>query len=338
MKLSRSVSFFSIGLLALCGLTLPLAAQTTTLKIGTLAGDGTPWHQTLQEMGQKWRETSGGKIKVTIYAGTLGDEADIIRKMRINQIQVAAVTSVGLDTIAKEMSALSIPLLFRDWDEVDYVRTKIAPRLEKILEEKGFVVLNWGDAGWVRFFSVRPAPTLNDLRRMKLFVWAGDPRAEELYKDAGFKPVPLPPTEILQSLQTGVIEAFPAPPIGALGFQWFGLAKNMLDLNYAPIVGATIMTKSAWDKLDPPVREAVLKESRAAGERLKEKVRQLENTAIEEMKKRGLKVITMTPEAEREWRQTAQQFWGRIRGEIVRPNDFDEVVGLVNEYRESKKK
>lgn len=334
----RPSRFVQGALLAALAFVLPAASQTTTLKIGTLAGEGTPWHQSLQEMGQKWREASGGKIKVAIYAGTLGDEADIIRKMRINQIQVAAVTSTGLETIAKETAALCIPLLFQNWDEVDFVREKIAPRLEKVLEEKGFIVLNWGDAGWVRFFSVRPAPTLNDLRRLKLFVWAGDPRAEELYKDAGFKPVPLPPTEILQGLETGVIEAFPAPAIGALGFQWFGLAKNMLDLNYAPIVGATIITKAAWDKLDPQLRQALLNESRAAGAQLKTKVRQLDETAVEEMKKRGLKVVTMTGEARREWQMTAEKFYGRIRGEIVQPREFDEVVALVQEFRASPKK
>lgn len=314
------------------------SAQVINIKAGTLAGEGTPWHQVLLDMGQKWREVSGGKVKLTIYAGTLGDETDMIRKMRINQLQAAAITSVGLETITRELSALSIPLLFRNYEELDYVRSKITPRLEKALADKGFIVLNWGDAGWVRFFSVRPAPTLNDMRRMKLFVWAGNPQTEEMYKDAGFRPVPLPPTEILQSLQTGVIEAFPAPAIGALGFQWFGLAKNMVDIKFAPIIGATVVTKTAWDRIDPGTRDALAREARAAGDRLKADIRKIEDTAVAEMVKRGLKITPLAPGAEQEWQQTAEKFYGRIRGEYILPADFDEVMSLVKEFRAAKGK
>jgi len=326
------------ALVALVALAPPAAAQVTNIRVGTIAAEGTPWHQILQEMGQAWQKVSGGKVRITIYAGTLGDESDMIRRMRSNSLQCAAVTSVGLETIAKELSALSIPLLFKTYDELDFVRDRLTPRHEKALEDKGFIVLNWGDAGWVRFFSVKPAPTLNDLRQMKLFTWAGSPQAEEMYKDAGFRPVPLAPTDILQSLQTRVIEAFPAPAIGALGYQWFGLAKNMLDLKFAPIVGATIITKASWDKFDAPLREALMKEARGAGARLKDEIRKIEDTAVVEMQKRGLKVVTMTPEAEREWQETAEKFYGRVRGEIVQPREFDEVMALVKEYRATRGK
>jgi TRAP-type C4-dicarboxylate transport system substrate-binding protein len=313
----------------------PATAQVTTLRVGTLAGEGTPWHQVLQDIGARWQKVSGGKVRLTIFAGTLGDESDMIRRMRSNSLQMAAVTSVGLETIAKELSALSIPLLFKSYEELDYVRDRINPRLEKVLEEKGFVVLNWGDAGWVRFFSVRPAPRLDDLRQMKLFTWAGSPQAEEMYKDAGFRPVPLAPTDILQSLQTKMIEAFPAPAIGALGFQWFGLAKNMLDLKFAPIVGATIITRTAWERIDPSLRDAMMREAREIGERSKAEIRRLEETAVVEMQKRGLTVVPLSPAAEKEWQDTAERFYGRVRGEIVQPREFDEVMALVKEYRAS---
>ncbi len=322
-----------------CGLLVgPLLAQTATnLRVGTIVPLDSKWHQILQDTGQRWRIASNGRIRWTIYAGTLGDEAELVRKMGLKQIQVAAVTSVGLETITKDCAALSIPMLFESNEELDYVRARIEPRLEKSLAAKGYVVLNWGDGGWVRFFSVRPAKTIGDLKQFKLFTWAGDPRTEELYKDAGFKPVPLAPSDILQSLQTRIIEAFPAPPIGALAYQWFGLAKNMIDVKFAPIMGATIITREAWEQIDPNLRPALMKEARAAGERLRTEIRAIDDQAIVEMKKRGLAVYTPTPAPYQEWKQTAEKFYPRIRGEIVQPADFDEVRRLVAEYRATKK-
>ncbi len=315
----------------------PLAQGKVAIRVGTIVPEGSPWHEILRDMGQKWRTASNGRITWTIYpGGTLGDEAALISKMRQRQIHVAAVTSVGLETIAAECSALSIPLLFESDEELDYVRQRIEPRLEKALEAKGFIVLNWGDGGWIRFFTVRPVSSVNEFRKLALFTWAGSPATEETYKDAGFRPIPMAPTEILQSLKTGKIQAFPAPPLGALAFQWFGAAKNMIDMKFAPIIGATIMTRETWERFEPPLREALKKEAEAAGERLKADIRKLDDQSIAEMKKYGLNVVTPSPAELEEWRALAQKFYGRIRGAIVQPADFDEVMALVKQYRAGK--
>ncbi len=314
-----------------------LFAQARTLKVGTIVPLDSKWHQILLDMGQRWRAASQDKIKLTIFAGTLGDEAELVSKMGLRQLQIAAVTSTGLEKITKDCAALSVPLMFQSNEELDYVRARIEPRLEKALAAKGFIVLNWGDGGWVRFFSVKPARTIAEFKRLKLFTWAGNPQTEELYKDAGFQPVPLAPTEILQNLQSGKIEAFPAPPIGALAFQWFGLAKNMIDMKFAPIIGATIITRDAWEQIDPNLRPVLMKEARLAGDRLKNEIRAIDDQAIAEMKKRGLNVYTPTAAEQAEWRQTVEKFYPRIRGEVVQPADFDEVKKLVAEYRAAKK-
>jgi TRAP-type C4-dicarboxylate transport system substrate-binding protein len=307
------------------------------IRVGTLAPEGTPWHDALQEIGEAWKKASGGRITFTIYAGTQGEEADMIRKMRGGQLQMGAFTTVGLETISKEMSALWIPLLFQTYDELDYVRGKIDPRLEKALGDKGFVVLNWGDAGWVKYFAKKPIPNLKALQQLKLFVWAGSSESEEMYKDAGFKIEPASPTDILMYLQRGRIEAFPAPATLALANQWFGLAKNMMDIRFAPVVGATIIKKEAWDKFDPKLRPALLTIARETGATFTPRIRGLETEAIDAMVKRGLQIQTLTPQAEQEWQQTAEKFYPKIRGTIVPADLFDEVRRLVLEYRQQKK-
>jgi len=322
-------------------MTIPTRAQAPAplnIKVGTLAPEGTPWYDVIQEVGAKWKKASGGTISLTIFGGGVqGDEADMVRKMRIGQLQMGAFTSVGLETITKEMSALWIPLLFQNYDELDYVRSKLDARLEKALGDKGFVVLNWGDAGWVKYFAKKPIPDLKALQELKLFTWAGSSQSEEMYKDAGFKIVPLAATDILMNLQRNMIEAFPAPATAALANQWFGLAKNMMDIKFAPIVGATIITKAAWDKIDPSLRPTLLTLARETGAKFTPKIRGLETEAIDAMVKRGLQIQKLTPQAEAEWQQTAEKFYPKIRGTIVPADLFDEVRRLVVEYRAQKR-
>ncbi|MBP7569142.1 MAG: TRAP transporter substrate-binding protein DctP [Acidobacteria bacterium] len=332
----RRLSLAAAAAACFFALAAPAAAQQ--LKVGTVAPEGSPWHDMLLDLNARWKKVSGGKISLRIYpSGTQGDEPDMIRKMRIGQLHAAALTSVGMEAIATEMNALSIPFLFESWEEVDYVRDRLGPRLKKSLEDKGFVVLTWGDAGWVHFFTVTPAPRPADMQKLVLFTWGNDPRTEEMYKDAGFRVMPLASTEILQSLQTGKIQAFPAPPIAALASQWFGAAKNMTPVKFAPVIGGAIISKAAWDRIDPALRPQLLKEAEEVGRIYKPRIRKLEGDAIAAMQKYGLKITPITPEIEREWKQTAEKVYPRLRGGYLRAQDFDEVTGLVKEYRSKKK-
>jgi TRAP-type C4-dicarboxylate transport system substrate-binding protein len=154
-----------------------------------------------------------------------------------------------------------------------------------------------------------------------------------MYKDAGFKIVPLSPTEILTSLQTGMIEAFPAPATAALANQWFGLAKHMADIKFAPVVGGTIITKKAWDSIDPALRPTLMQLARDTGAKFTPQIRKLETDAIDAMVKRGLQVYKPTPQSEQEWQQLAEKFYPKIRGSLVPADLFDEVRRLVGEYR-----
>ncbi len=201
--LTQSTVRAAIGVLLLGCLT-PALPQTV-IKLGTLAPEGSPWHEALQSMGERWRKISGGQVKVVIYpGGVLGDEPDMVNKMRIGQIQAAGLSGAGLSGIEPGVMALQIPMMFDSYAELDYVRERVAPHLEKMMEARGYLVLNWGDVGWVHFFTTRPATRLGEMRNMKLFTWAGDNDTLELWKANGFRAVPLAATDILTGLQTGL--------------------------------------------------------------------------------------------------------------------------------------
>lgn len=307
------------------------------IRLATLAPKGSTFHQILLAMGEKWRQPQGGGATLTIFTdGTMGSEADMVRRMRIGQLQAGMLTVVGLSEIDNSVSALqNMPMIFRSLDEAEYVREKLRPELEKRLVEKGFVVLGWSDAGWVRFFSKEPLVRPADLKRMKVFVTAGDPHQVDIMKAAGYEPVPLVTNDILPSLQTGLINAVPAPPYIALAGQFNGPAPHMLELNWAPLVGGLVITKRIWDTVPPAAREALLKAAQEAAEQIKLKSRSENDQAVETMKRRGLKVQPVTPEIEAEWRKAAEDAYPKIRGTIVPAEMFDEVQRLLKEYRPS---
>jgi len=317
----------------LLGCATPAMPQTI-IKMGTLAPDGSPWHQTLQSMGERWRKISAGQVKLVIYpGGVLGDEPDMVNKMRIGQIQAAGLSGAGLSGIEPGVMALQIPMMFDSYEELDYVRERVAPRLEKMVEARGYVVLNWGDVGWVHFFTTRPASRMGDMRKMKLLTLAGDNDTLELWKANGFRAVPLAATDILTGLQTGLVEAVPNTPLFALLDQSFGIARNMIDVKWAPLIGATVITRRMWDSLPAAQRSDMMKAAREAGVSLRDGIRKMGDEAIVTMQKRRLQVIHADAAALAEWRREAEGVYPKLRGGQVPAELFDEVRKLRDEYR-----
>jgi TRAP-type C4-dicarboxylate transport system substrate-binding protein len=327
------------GLLLGCMLALNASAADKQLRIGTLATKNSLYHRQLMELGEAWRTAQGGNAKYLVYPdGSQGGETDMVRRMRIGQLQGGLLSVVGLREIEPSIAALqNMPLMFRSWEEVDYVREKMRPAMEKKFLDKGFVVLAWGDAGWVRFFSKEPAVRPDDFRKMKFFAWGSEVEQQEIMKSLGYTPVPLETADILPSIQTGMINAVPSTPYFALATQVYTTANNMLDLNWAPIVGALIITKKAWDELSPEGQAAVREAGARAGVQLRAKARQEVDDAVEAMKKRGLTVNKPNAEQVKEWNDLADKLYPKIRGKMVPADTFDEVVGYLKAYRAGKK-
>jgi len=325
--LRLTMSILLLGCLSPC---LP----QTTIKMGTLAPDGSPWHIALQSMAERWRKISGGQVKLVIYpGGVLGDEPDMVNKMRIGQIQAAGLSGAGLSGIEPGVMALQIPMMFDSYEELDYVRERVAPRLEKLMETRGYVVLNWGDVGWVHFFTTRPATRLADMRNMKLFTWAGDNDTLELWKANGFRAVSLAATDILTGLQTGLIDAVPTTPLYALLNQSFGIAHYMTGVKWAPLVGATVITARTWNALPAAQRSDMLNAAREAGVSMRGSIRKMGDEAVGTMQKRKLQVIPVDAATVADWRREAQGIYPKLRGVQVPAELFDEVRRLHDEYR-----
>jgi TRAP-type C4-dicarboxylate transport system substrate-binding protein len=316
----------------------PLPAQT--VKLGTVAPEGSPWHLMVRSMGEAWSKASGGKIQLRIYAGGVaGDEPDTVRKIRIGQLHAGMFTGQGLTQILPDVQALQMPLMFASNDEVDYVKERLTGKFDLAFEARGFKVLNWGEAGWVYFFAQKPVIRPEDLKPLRLFAWAGDdPSYIDAWKDAGYNPVPIPLTEILTGLQTGLINAFVAAPISALAFQWFGLAKNMTDLKWLPLVGATVVSLKTWQEIPDNLKPTLLDLARQASARYKADVRKLNDESILVMRKHGLVVHAVPHPVSLEWEKRARAGYHRLIGKVVSAEMVAQVERLRDEHRAGAKK
>lgn len=327
-----AVAVLAAGLLATT--PGPAAGATTVVKLATLAPEGSAWYKVLERMGEDWRKATGGAVTLRIYGGgVVGDEQAMIRKMRVGQLQAATLTGLGLAALDKSFYALLVPMMFADDGELDSVRERLAPLLEQQLAKQGFVVLAWGDAGWISFFTKTPVARPAEAMATKLFVGTDDSTVVQLYKETGFNPVQLSATDILPSLQTGMLNAFAATPLAALAFQWFALAPNMTDLRFAALTGATIIDKRTWVKIPAEFRPRIMAASRASEAPVKEEVRRLNAEAVGVMTKNGLKISRVSPEVQAEWVRLLEGLRGKIRGPIVPESAFDAALAARDEYR-----
>ena len=329
-----------LALALMLGNSILVHAADITLRVGTLAPKNSLYHRQLMEIGEAWRTAQGGASKYVVYPdGSQGGEAEMARRLRIGQLQSALMSVVGLREIEPSITALqSLPLLFKSWEELDYVREKMRPAMEKKFLDKGFVVLAWGDAGWVRFFSKDAAVRADDYKHMKFFSWGAEKEQQSIMKSLGYAPVPLETADILPAMQTGMINVVPSTPYFALASQIYNTAPHMLEINWAPIVGAMVVTTRAWDAMTPAAQDALRAAGEKAGVQMRAQARREVDEAVEAMKKRGLIVHKPNVQEMQEWNDLAEKLYPRIRGSMVPADTFDEVFKHVKAYRQTQNK
>ena len=299
------------------------------IKLATLAPEGSSPHLVLQNIKHRWEKATKDKVKITIYAGgVFGDESDMVRKMRIGRLHAAAITNEGLSYIHKGVYGLNLPMFVDNFEEMKWLRGKIAPTLEQKMSENGAKVLFWADVGWAYWFSKTPILSPKDLQKTKIFTWAGDAHSVRIWKKAGFKPVPLSAIDILPSLQTGMIESVAAPAIVAAPGQWFAVANNMLDVRWSPMIGAVVISEKAWQEIPKKYHKKLLKIVEEEGANFATEMQKDEQAAMSVMLENGLKIQRADEEMILRWKQTARKFYPLLRGTLVDEIIFDKVMAL----------
>lgn len=321
----------AITIAALALLAVATLHAQTVIKLASIVPQASVWDKSLKQMGDEWKEATGGRIAVTVYSGgSQGDEPSVVRKMRLDSLQAAAFTNVGLGAIDWSFNVFSIPFFFDSYDELNYVTDKLKPILNKRIEPKGFLLLNWGHGGWTQIFTKKPVATVEDLKKVKLWTSSGNDKQVQWFKAHGFEPRAMATTDILTGLTTGMLEGLPTTPLAAMLFQWDRQTPYMLELGLAPIVGAGVITTKAWKAIPDADKPKLLASAAGVEQRLRVEVPKLDANAIEQMTKRGL---TVTKPAGPEWKTELDGLAKTMRGDSVPPDIFDLAVKARDEFR-----
>jgi len=323
-----------LGILAVAGLLLQpssLAGQRPiNIKLATLVPSGTELHYVLQDMGARWEEASGGRVKLTIYPdGRTGEEPDILRGMRIGDLHAGALSIAGLGHISDWVNVMAIPMSMDSPDEdLARVRAAFEPRLEEVFREKGYEVLFWAHAGWVRFFLPAEDARLDTVRKYKFPAW-GASSTTDLWREAGFNTVSISIQEILPGLITGTVDAVGSTPLVVGPNHWFSKASYMIDMPYAPLLGATVIDRRAWERIPEDLRPELMRIARETGAKNQEAILNLEKEAIAAMVDNGLTIVEPPPEVVAEWKALFESHYPKIRGTLIPADWFDEAIAIA---------
>jgi TRAP-type transport system periplasmic protein len=320
------------------GLLLALAslpAQAVDIKIASVAPDGSRWMQQMRAGAEEVARRTDGRVAIKFYpGGVMGNDAQVLRKIRIGQLQGGAFTAGGLGERYGALNLYGIPLLFRSLDEIDAVRAVFDPELEAGLERAGFVTFGFIEGGFANLLANEPISSVEDMRRKKVWVPEGDPISFMAMETLGLSPAVLPVTDVLTGLQTGLIDIAFASPVAALVLQWHTKVKYITDLPVSYSMGIFAIEKGAFSALSvadqQTVREVM---SRYIGD-LDREARDDNRRAAEVLASSGLQTVNVNAADVEVWRSTIQSIYPQLR---ERPDIdaamFDRMLAVLTEYR-----
>ncbi|MDR2094088.1 MAG: TRAP transporter substrate-binding protein DctP [Treponema sp.] len=310
------------------------ARRPVTIKLASLVPENTPWGGGLNRLAGEWAAATNGEVKLQVYHGGIaGNEDDVLRKLRMNQIQAAVLSTVGLNLITNEIMTISCPFLIRDNAELEEVLNKIRPDLEKSLNSKGFHTMAWSRAGWIKVFSKTPVYVPADLRRLKLGTPAEQPELAQVFKLMGYQMVSIHTNDILVAFNNGTIESVYNSPIMIGGLQVFGIAKNMASINIAPVMGGILMNDTAWRAIPARYKPKLEELTRKLEREMDSSIMKLENDAIAAMTKYGLAVNTLSPEQEYLWYQDIGRAVPSLFGSTMDRNLYEKIETILKNFR-----
>jgi len=302
------------------------------IKLATVAPEGTEYYNLLFEMGQRWQQETNGQIQLRIYPnGVVGGERDTIRKMRVGQIQASAMSSIGLAELTDQIQAFTLPMGFKNYDEIDRVKNVMFGDISEGLSQSGFKLLFLVDIGWVYWFSTEEISVPQDLMDAKIYTTGGDYVTVELFKKFGFNAIPVSETDILTSLQTGMINSMQTVPILSLSSGWSALMPNMLDLKWGAFVGAVIVDERVWKKIKPEHQKIMMEIAQDIGKKYQKSGREMEKKAIDVMQQYGMKIKKPSDKEIAIWNDFKDEITPDVIDTYLTNEIYEKVTSAINE-------
>lgn len=314
-------------------------SQQYIIKFASIATEGSTWMNVMKEYDSAVRKESGGRLGFRMYPGQVqGDEKTVIRKISVGQLQAGGFTGVGLGEIAQKVRILDTPFLIRSGDEADFLYETFDSEFRKSFEEGGYILLGWAEVGFVYVFSNTPISKPEDIQKVKMWVWDGDPVAEVTFRALNLKPIPLSIDNVRTSLQTGLVNAFYTTPYAAIALQWYTQAKYMVNYPLTCSSGAVLISKKYFDNLPKDLQDILLKNGRIYMRKLTELGREDNKKALEELKKRGINFTEATKEGVLQYIEAGTRARRMLSGRLYDESFMLKVEKEIEGFRNKPKK
>lgn len=324
------------SLVLICALVLNASSSwAVEIKIASIAPDGSRWMRAMRDGGEQIRERTDGRVVLKFYpGGVMGSDSQVLRKIRVGQLQGGAFTGSGLGERFSGFNLYGIPLLFESLDEVDYVRERLDPTLAKGLERTGFVSFGFVEGGFAQLMANEPIRTVEDMRRRKVWSPEGDPIGFMVLEAMGLSPVVLPPTDVLTGLQTGLLDVVAASPVVALVLQWHTKIRYVTDLPIAYGLGVFAIERRTFDALSAADQAVVAEIMGSVMSDLDRAAREDNREARQVLEESGLEFVGVNRNDIGGWRNTIESIYPELRARPdIEPDLFDQLLALLAQYR-----
>lgn len=332
---SREIDWLRPAILALAVALFAANAAAATFKIATLSPEGSSWMKMLRKHGASIEQRTGGEVKFKFYpGGVMGDDKAVMRKMRVGQLHGAVITAGGLAQTYPDIVLYNLPMVFRNDDEVDYVRTRLDRELMAGLRERKFVGFGLAEVGFAYPMSQEPAIKLSEVRSLKVWTPDNDPASLRAFEAFDISPIPLPIADVLAGLQTGLIDSVASPPIGTIALQWHTQVEHALDLPLIYVYGSFVMTDRSFKKLSAAHQAIVTEEWQAAVASADKAARRDHLSAKDALVKQGISWQRPQGADLDEWLQLAEAAREEtVEDGLISREKYDRVNALLEEAR-----
>jgi len=332
----KQFKIFLLCLILLFGLYLQAGA--VTLKIATAAPEGATWMEKMRAGAEEISQRSEGRVKIKFFAGgVMGNDKSVMRKIRIGQLHGGAFVAGSLEEIARNINIFSLPLIFRSYEEVDYVRNIMDIELKNELEQAGFASFGFAEGGFAHIMSPQPIRSTDDARGLKIWVPEGDRISYQIMESLGLAPVTLPITDVMTGLQARLIEVIASSPIGALAFQWHTKVQYVTNIPLSYLYGTLVIDKRFFAKLSSGDQALVREVMERIYIELNQSNRQDNADALAAMAQQGIQFIDTTAAASVEWRQVAADLNRQLGEEKVFSSAlYQAILAHLRDFRAAK--
>jgi TRAP-type C4-dicarboxylate transport system substrate-binding protein len=310
-------------------------AQAIQIKIATISPEGSVWMEKMHEGAEELARRTDNRIEIKFYpGGVMGDDKAVLRKIRIGQLQGGAFVSGSLSQFYPDNQIYSLPLFFRSFKEIDYVRGYLDQKIIDGFEKGGFVIFGIAEGGFAYVMSTVPIHSVEDMRQQKVWIPDNDSMILEAIKAFDITPIPLSIADVRAGLQTGLINTVTTPPIGALALQWHTQIKYLMDEPFLYIYGVLAVDRKAFKKISPGDQQTFREVMGEVFKVLDRRNREDNIKAVEALHKQGIEFIKPSSEALKKWRKDASEIPNRlVKAGKLSEEMLDSLENLLKEYR-----